>query len=86
MGQMKRPVVTPDDAIAKFKKYGMPGDPIPGSKLVRAYCHMCWAAMRVSGQTSGVFCQGCFGEERPIPPAHTGLTKRQVLGLRHTSS
>jgi len=47
------------------------GEPIPGSKYVRAFCRGCGAAMRVSKEA---FKSGCYPEcydcIRPFQPGH----------------
>ena len=47
------------------------GQPIPGSKYVRAYCRSCGAAMRVSKDIFEVGCYpSCSDCVRPFQPGH----------------
>lgn len=44
-------------------RYGRPGDPVPGSRFVRAYCHNCAEPLRVPFGTrlEHQECDGCRG-------------------------
>lgn len=60
------------------------GDKIPGSRWFRAFCSRCGEPMRVQDPTEIHFCSEC-SPNKP-PPAHTGLTYAQRMGLRKTNS
>ncbi len=58
------------------------GNPIPGSKYLRAWCNFCGEAMRVTEYSilsSDVHC--CDQCMDSPPPAWTGLCSRQKAGL-----
>jgi hypothetical protein len=38
--------------LCKYQRYGQPGDPIPGSRYVRAYCAVCGDPIRVDPSCS----------------------------------
>ena len=71
------------------------GDPIPDSKLRRAFCNGCGAPMQITekklkanrrGEAWALIinCGECVGGG--VPAAYKGLTERQRHGLRHTES
>lgn len=44
---------------ANIAKYGRPGDPIPGSQLLRSYCRSCAEPIRVVDHTMPQDCVDC---------------------------
>jgi len=46
-------------------EYGWPGEQIPGSRYVRAYCPSCGAPVRVSPGQAGDPCSVCTRPFRP---------------------
>jgi hypothetical protein len=61
-------------------RYGAPGSPIKGSKLVRAYCGCCKEPMRVgNGVDPPHICSDC---RRPNYESGARLTGVQQVGRR----
>jgi hypothetical protein len=62
------------------------GMAIPGSKYYREFCYRCKDPMRVQWDLVGkkVSCDDC-AHLKHIPPAHTGLCKRQRSKLGKTT-
>lgn len=54
---------------ALYEKYGRPGDPIPGSRFVRAYCCWCSEPIRVPAMADAdeQECAECNPELRGVP-------------------
>ena len=63
----------------KYRRWGLPGSRIEGSRYYRGYCILCGEPVRtVAVQPLHPKCRGCTV---PAPAPGTGLTRRQARKL-----